>query len=272
MALFGALCGRLEAVRRVRSALAPELPQASLSAKARAIAAFLATERSFDLFAAFLARDDELARLTVRTVRCAYDAGISGHRGAASGTSADDVQSTSSLTSSDSQPNWIEKHVLSFNALRRAQTTFEDFYTFYFPLYGLVCADFFRWLPVLVFVEGCIYQMDEENEELARIGMRERDVSSSAEAAIRGVLEAEGLLNKEIEHYLDMGIAYWEMERTLCASMAEGQRVCLDEVSRKPVRLGWPSRWPTGLLADLPACDLLVCLMAGLLSCCLLAY
>ena len=54
--------------------------------------------------------------------------------------------------------------LLSFDALRRARGTLEDFTQFYLPLHGLKDRDFFRWWHVLVYAEACIYQLDEDNE------------------------------------------------------------------------------------------------------------
>ena len=54
--------------------------------------------------------------------------------------------------------------LLSFDAMRRARGTLEDFTQFYLPLHGLRDRDFFRWWHVLVYAEACIYQLDEDNE------------------------------------------------------------------------------------------------------------
>ena len=56
---------------------------------------------------------------------------------------------------------------LSFNALCRARTTLDDFSHFYLAYHGLQLDAFFRWMPLLVFVECSIYQLDEDNEALA---------------------------------------------------------------------------------------------------------
>jgi hypothetical protein len=55
---------------------------------------------------------------------------------------------------------------LSFNALCRARTTLDDFSHFYLAYHGLQLDAFFRWMPLLVFVECSIYQLDEDNEAL----------------------------------------------------------------------------------------------------------
>lgn len=58
---------------------------------------------------------------------------------------------------------------LSCHSLERARTTLEDFSTFYLPLHGLPPAAFFRHLPLLVFSEAAIYQLDEENEAFVAV-------------------------------------------------------------------------------------------------------
>jgi hypothetical protein len=67
--------------------------------------------------------------------------------------------------------------LLSFDALRRARGTLEDFTQFYLPLHGLKDRDFFRWWHVLVYAEACIYQLDEDNE--AKCFARLTDVASA---------------------------------------------------------------------------------------------
>jgi peptide/nickel transport system ATP-binding protein len=68
--------------------------------------------------------------------------------------------------------------LLSFDALRRARGTLEDFTQFYLPLHGLKDRDFFRWWHVLVYAEACIYQLDEDNE--AKCFARLTDVAGAA--------------------------------------------------------------------------------------------
>lgn len=56
---------------------------------------------------------------------------------------------------------------ISYNSLQRAQTTIEDFSKTYFLFHGLQQSDFFKFMPIMIFIEAKIYQMDEENEKLA---------------------------------------------------------------------------------------------------------
>ena len=57
---------------------------------------------------------------------------------------------------------------LSYAALRRARSTLDDFCRFYLPIHGLTVDDFFlAHMPLLVYVEASIYQLDDHNEAIA---------------------------------------------------------------------------------------------------------
>jgi len=137
---------------------------------------------------------------------------------------------------------------VSYNSLVRAQTTLEDFCESYFHWHELtVQKDIFRLLPILVFVEATIYQMDEENEDMCEsmasgeTGKAEgEEVALQGEAALMSVLEEEGLLDERIREELRKGKAYWKMEREICARWARGEVVPVDEVCEKPVRRSEP--------------------------------
>lgn len=123
--------------------------------------------------------------------------------------------------------------VVSFDALRRAQTTLEDFTNFYFSIHGLSHADFFRWLPLLVFTEACIYQLDEDNEHACLAQVPSAHAAPTlAEVAMRGVLSSKGLLSPHVVQELSAGKEYWALERSLCGSMASCKPLDLEEVYR----------------------------------------
>lgn len=126
-------------------------------------------------------------------------------------------------------------NVVSFDALHRAQTTLEDFTNFYFSIHGLSHADFFRWLPLLVFTEACIYQLDEDNERACLAQSPSANVTPTTvatEVAMRGVLSSEGLLSHHVVDELAAGQEYWALERKLCGSMALCKPLDLEEVYR----------------------------------------
>jgi len=88
---------------------------------------------------------------------------------------------------------------LSYRALERARTTIDDFSTFYLPLHGLPRAAFFAHLPLLVFTEAAIYQLDEENEDFVSplaagtaAAAAPPSLGSGVGATLLGVLADEG--------------------------------------------------------------------------------
>lgn len=93
----------------------------------------------------------------------------------------------------------------------------KDFVLTYFPLHGLHSEAFFDYIDVLVFVEGFIYQLDEENEELASVG----DAHSAARGfdPLEAVLQRRRLLNPAVKAELSDGVAYWLAERHIAACM-----------------------------------------------------
>ena len=144
---------------------------------------------------------------------------------------------------------------LSFHALRKSRTTLQDFSKFYFPLRGLVQSDFFRWLPLLVFVEASIYALDGANEELAARGVVDGGGESAVEAALRGVLKTQGVLDARVQAELANGARYWELERRLCAAMAAGDKVTVEEVHECSELKSFDYRLLDALLAQLAARD-----------------
>ena len=129
-------------------------------------------------------------------------------------------------------PRPAASRVISFDALSRARTTLDDFTRFYLPLYGLSRDAFFDHLPILVYVESCIYQMDEDNEAITRRfldggaegpipkNIRSKWFDTPIGAALRGVLESKNLLSKTVLSEMESGQHYWCLELALCAMMA----------------------------------------------------
>mgnify|MGYP001230233545 CR=1 FL=1 len=150
----------------------------------------------------------------------------------------------SSAPSSLFLPAPLLQQVLSYEALSRARTTLKDFCAFYLPLHGLSVTAFFRFLPILVFVEAAIYQLDEDNEQLAsdslhasRSGLGadpsgglSRPPSARVSTALHSVLRTQGLLSQRVLARLREGERYWELERKLSAAMAAGMAVSETEV------------------------------------------
>ncbi|KAL4458205.1 hypothetical protein ABPG75_013070 [Micractinium tetrahymenae] len=119
---------------------------------------------------------------------------------------------------------------ISFKALERAQHTIEDFVQTYFPLHGLdPLKDFLKWWHLLVFVEGAIYQADEDNEQVAGGGAAGgKPAAAPASAgldAVEAVLRQRDLLTEGVRWELLAGRQYWQEERRLCALMQRSPAV-----------------------------------------------
>lgn len=121
---------------------------------------------------------------------------------------------------------------VSFHGLKRAQTTIEDFTKTYFPLHDLSALDFFKYLPILTFVEATIYQMDEENEQVAKTGVCEPESKAQVESetVLKSVLQEEGLWDSKIEHELNAGELYWQQERYLCSRVLHHLPITVEEI------------------------------------------
>jgi hypothetical protein len=126
----------------------------------------------------------------------------------------------------------------------------------------------FQLLPLLTYVSGTIYQMDEENEQWSAqrrdaVGSEPRPdaskpaastndqtsfddhlpdpsipppldsdpaPSSTAFSTLLAVLRSQGLLTPRIHTELQKGRVYWQLEREICEQLAQGRRPNLHEV------------------------------------------
>eukprot|EP00741_Cyanophora_paradoxa_P000100 tig00000057_g96.t1 len=118
---------------------------------------------------------------------------------------------------------------VSLRALERSRSTLEDFCKSYYMFHG--CASpadmLFAHLPLLAFVEGCIYQADEENEDAMQALADRKGALSGAPAAaepslalLTASLEERGLLDERLRSELRRGAVYWSLERELCGAWA----------------------------------------------------
>ncbi|XP_064985959.1 uncharacterized protein LOC103969901 isoform X1 [Musa acuminata AAA Group] len=141
-----------------------------------------------------------------------------------------------------------ETPMIGLDAMKRANSTLEDFCRSYFMFHGLDASkprEIFKYLPILSFTESYIYQLDTLNEkalhlsskvatspttELNNLTHLRNDVTyhnvrnntnefCSADPLIR-LLQCEGLLSERIRKELNSGIEYWALERKLCHALS----------------------------------------------------
>ncbi|KAK9809328.1 hypothetical protein WJX73_005159 [Symbiochloris irregularis] len=118
------------------------------------------------------------------------------------------------------QANPATTPTISYLSLQRSRRTLQDFVQSYFAYVGLQQQDLFKFLDILVFVEGSIYQMDEENEALAKAGREPAAGLLQGEQILQAVLEQQGLLDQQVQDQLLQGKEYWRLERQLCKAMS----------------------------------------------------
>ncbi|KAG2449853.1 hypothetical protein HYH02_005376 [Chlamydomonas schloesseri] len=129
------------------------------------------------------------------------------------------------MTPADKDSDPSNALTISFKALQRARQTLEDFSKTYFPYVGLKLPDdLLKYLDVLVWVEGTIYQLDEDNEQLTGQGGQSTAAATAGLDRIRAVLRHEGLLDDRLQHELSQGLRYWELEQHICAALLAAPR------------------------------------------------
>jgi len=108
---------------------------------------------------------------------------------------------------------------ISYWALQKSITNLQGLTGFYFPLVGLSEADFHRFMPVLIFVEATIYQIDEEYEN----HIDDPQFISKHISVLRNVLTQINLLDEEIENELQEGLSYYSLEQKFCSGVIPTQ-------------------------------------------------
>ncbi|XP_024516348.1 uncharacterized protein LOC9662590 isoform X1 [Selaginella moellendorffii] len=103
--------------------------------------------------------------------------------------------------------------------MERARSTLEDFCRSYFMFHGLDERHVFKHLPILMFVEAFIYQLDDQNENAIQLS-GSGALGADPFLALRQVLMNKNLLTERIEKELEDGVEYWLLERTLCKALS----------------------------------------------------
>ncbi|CAL9229822.1 unnamed protein product [Arabidopsis halleri] len=155
----------------------------------------------------------------------------------------------------NADPYMSQKHqevvaMVGLDAMKRANSTLEDFSRSYFMFHRLDINEpqsIFRYLPVLSFTESYIYQMDALNEKIVSESARGSQVIYSSHGwnaesrvlfetdplkLLGDLLEREGLLTQRIQQEFKSGEEYWALERKLCHALSNKNKICLEDVMR----------------------------------------
>ncbi|XP_019084370.1 PREDICTED: uncharacterized protein LOC104708068 [Camelina sativa] len=136
-------------------------------------------------------------------------------------------------------PHTSQKHqdvvaMVGLDAMKRANSTLEDFFRSYFLFHRLDINEpqsIFRYLPVLSFTESYIYQViiySEYGWNAESRALFEADPLKPLE----DLLEREGLLTQRIQQEFKSGEEYWALERELCHALSNKDKICLEDVMR----------------------------------------
>ncbi len=109
---------------------------------------------------------------------------------------------------------------ISYQSMRRSSRVLREFVLYYFPIYNLSMNDFFRFYPVLGFIEALVYQTDDEVEKIQSEGYEKLQHSPwhSKQEMILAVLEEHNLKHCKVEPYMQKLGEYFELETQLLAS------------------------------------------------------
>ncbi|XP_018445623.1 uncharacterized protein LOC108817440 isoform X2 [Raphanus sativus] len=136
--------------------------------------------------------------------------------------------------------------MIGLDAMKRANSTLEDFSRSYFMFHQLEISEpqsIFRYLPVLSFTESYIYQMDALNEKIVSeslVTCSSHGWNSDSRVLFETdplkplgvVLEREGLLTQRIQQEFMSGKEYWALERKLCHALSNKNKICVEDVMR----------------------------------------
>ncbi|CAL9771490.1 unnamed protein product [Musa acuminata subsp. burmannicoides] len=153
-----------------------------------------------------------------------------------------------------------ETPMIGLDAMKRANSTLEDFCRSYFMFHELDASkprEIFKYLPILSFTESYIYQLDTLNEKALHLSSKVatspttelnnlthlcNDVTyhnvrnntnefCSADPLIR-LLQCEGLLSERIRKELNSGIEYWALERKLCHALSGKKKILMEDIMK----------------------------------------
>ncbi|MEG3861180.1 hypothetical protein [Microcoleus sp. herbarium12] len=104
----------------------------------------------------------------------------------------------------------------SYWSLQKSITNLQGLIRFYFPLVGLSEVDFPQVMPLLIFTEATIYQLDEEYER----HVDDSEFISEHVLTLRNVLIKLNLFDEKIETELfTNGLTYYRLEQQFCSGV-----------------------------------------------------
>ncbi len=107
---------------------------------------------------------------------------------------------------------------ISYQSMRRSCRVIREFVLYYFPIYNLSMNDFFRFYPILGFIEALVYETDDEVEKIQSEGYDHELTASPWEykqKIILSVLEEFNIKHFKVEYYLDKLGDYFDLETHL---------------------------------------------------------
>ncbi|KAL0888204.1 hypothetical protein Bca101_012187 [Brassica carinata] len=203
-------------------------------------------------------RDDEAKPLSASTGSCSYSISVPPHLKSPMFDFyvVESQKSCVKRSVMDSVDPWASEKdqgvvaMVGLDAMKRANSTLEDFSRSYFMFHQLEISEpqsIFRFLPVLSFTESYIYQMDALNEKIVSESACELQVNRSSHGSnvesrvlfetdplkpLGDVLEREGLLTQRIQQEFKSGKEYWALERKLCHALSNNNKICVEDVMR----------------------------------------
>lgn len=102
---------------------------------------------------------------------------------------------------------------ISYWSLQKSLRNLQDLTRFYFPLQGLSETDLPLFMPLLIFVEATIYQIDEEYEN----HIHTPQFISKHTSILQKVLSQLNLFDENIENELKEGLTYYKLEQNFCS-------------------------------------------------------
>ena len=106
---------------------------------------------------------------------------------------------------------------ISYQSMRRSSRVLREFVLYYFPIYNLSTEDFFRFYPILGFIEALVYQTDDEVEKLQGEGYETLQSCpwQSKQEMILAVLEEYNFKHCKVEFYMEKLGEYFKLETQL---------------------------------------------------------